>query len=87
MTTEVDTTHTKTVGITDQEKQTPNINILTLKEVAGLLRVNQSTVCRYAKSGVLKSYRIGNRRLFKATDVWSFFENQVDRECVFGKER
>jgi excisionase family DNA binding protein len=85
MTTEVDTADKKTVEVEDQEKQTPNI--LTLKEVAVLLRVNQSTVSRYAKSGVLKSYKIGNRRLFKETDVWSFFDNQVDRECVFGKER
>ena len=37
-------------------------------------------------SGELKSYMIGNRRLFKEPDVWTFFENQVDPGCVFGKE-
>ena len=64
-----------------------NINsILTVAEVAKLLRVHRSTISRYARSGELKSYVIGNRRLFKSEDVWAFFENQVARECVFGKE-
>ena len=63
-----------------------DIKILTLEEVAKLLRLHKSTVCRYAKTGKLRSYLIGNRRLFKSDDVWAFFENQVDRECVFGKE-
>jgi excisionase family DNA binding protein len=62
------------------------VKVLTVAEVAGLLRVHRSTISRYAKSGELKSYLIGNRRLFKSDDVWAFFENQVDRECVFGKE-
>lgn len=85
MSIDIDTRSKEAVHFDDRDKQTPKI--LTLKEVAVLLRVNQSTVSRYAKSGALKSYKIGNRRLFKETDVWSFFDNQVDRECVFGKER
>ena len=60
--------------------------ILTVSEVAELLRVHRSTVTRFATSGELKSHLIGNRRLFKEEDVWSFFENQVDRKYVFGKE-
>ena len=60
--------------------------ILTVQEVADILRVHRSTVTRYAMSGEIKSHLIGNRRLFKDSDVWSFFENQVDRGCVFGKE-
>ena len=63
-----------------------NIKILTVKEVADILRVHRSTVTRYAMSGELKSHLIGNRRLFKESDVWSFFENQADRRCVSGKE-
>ncbi len=63
-----------------------NENILTVKEVSELLRVHRSTVSRYAKSGELKSYQIGNRRLFKFIDVCSFFENQVALEYVSGKE-
>ncbi len=63
-----------------------NIRILTVQEVAELLRVHRSTVSRYAMSGQLRSYVIGNRRLFKEEDVWLFFDNQVDRKSVAGKE-
>jgi len=60
--------------------------ILTVQEVADILRVHPSTISRYAKSGELKSYLMGSRRLFKKDDVWVFFENQADRRYVFGKE-
>jgi len=63
-----------------------NDRILTLQEVAELLRVHPSTVSRFARAGALKSYVIGSRRLFKELDVWAFFENQADRGYVFGKE-
>jgi excisionase family DNA binding protein len=63
------------------------IKILTIQEVANLLRVHRSTVSRYAMSGELRSYLIGNRRLFKETDVQLFFENQVAlKSVVSGKE-
>ena len=72
----------------NQEVSSDHIDpqILTLDETASILRVHRSTVSRYAMSGELRSYLLGNRRLFKASDVWAFFENQVDRRCVFGKE-
>ena len=61
--------------------------ILTINEVAALFRVHRSTITRYAQSGQLKSYLIGNRRLFKETDVWAFFENQKsDQGCVLREE-
>jgi excisionase family DNA binding protein len=59
-----------------------NTRILTVKEVAEILRIHRSTVSRYAMSGELRSYVIGNRRLFKESDVWAFFDNQVDRIYV-----
>ena len=62
------------------------IKVLTVQEVAETLRVHRATVSRLAMSGDLKSYLIGNRRLFKEEDVWLFFENQVDRRYVLGKE-
>lgn len=67
-------------------KQFNQHRILTIKEVAQELRVHRSTVSRLAISGDLKSYLIGNRRLFKESDVWTFFENQVAQEYVSGKE-
>lgn len=60
-------------------KERPDKKILTIQEVANLLRVHRSTVSRYALSGELKSYCIGNRRLFRESDVWTFFDNQVVR--------
>jgi excisionase family DNA binding protein len=60
--------------------------ILTVREVAELLRVHWTTVSRYAQSGELRSYLIGSRRLFKESDVWMFFEKQVARECFLGEE-
>ena len=62
------------------------IKILTRDETAEILRVDVSTVSRYAKSGELRSYKLGTRRLFKYVDVLAFFENLVDREYVFGQE-
>jgi excisionase family DNA binding protein len=58
--------------------------ILTVQEVADTLRVHRTTIYRLAKSGELKSYVIGKRRLFKEEDVWAFFENRVAHECVLG---
>ena len=60
--------------------------IMTLGEVSELLRIHRSTISRYAKSGELRSYQIGSRRLFKSDDVWLFFENQVAPECVHQEE-
>ena len=63
-----------------------NTRILTVKEVAEILRIHRSTVSRYAMSGELRSYVIGNRRLFKEVDVWAFFENQADPGCVLQED-
>lgn len=59
----------------DNKEEHPRI--LTIQEVALILRVHRSTISRYAQAGLLKSYLIGNRRLFKDSDVWSFFDNQA----------
>ena len=70
----------------DFERELQGKPVMTLTEVAELLRVHRCTISRYAKSGELRSFRIGNRRLFKTEDVWSFFDNQVAPECVSGVE-
>lgn len=61
--------------------------ILTIDEVAEMLRVHRSTVSRFAQSGELVSYLVGTRRLFKESDVLSFFEKQkASAFVVSGKE-
>jgi excisionase family DNA binding protein len=67
-------------------RQSQTTRVLTVQEVAELLRVHKSTVSCFAKSGKLRSYCVDNRRLFKDSDVWAFFENQVAGEYVFGKK-
>jgi excisionase family DNA binding protein len=62
-----------------------SMNILTVQEVADLLRIHRSTVSRYAMSGELKSYRLGNRRLFKTRDVEAFFDNLLEDKSFASK--
>jgi excisionase family DNA binding protein len=71
-----------------KEKHESNqfISIITTQEVADFLRIHRSTVTRMAKSGEIKSYKVGNRRLFKYNDVLRFFDNQVDLQCISEKE-
>ena len=68
------------------QESSHTLKILTVNEVAEILRVHRSTISRYAMAGELKSYLIGNRRLFKESDVWAFFENQIEKGCVLRKE-
>ncbi len=58
--------------------------ILTLQEVANFLRVNRATVSRFARSGQLRSYKLGSRRLFKREDVRKFLEENIAWEYVSG---
>jgi len=38
--------------------------LLSKKEVAQLLGVTKQTVCNYTYNGLLKGYKIGNRKVF-----------------------
>ena len=51
--------------------------LLTLREVARLLRVHPNSVRRWADSGLIKSFRIGVRgdRRFMAEDIHSYLES------------
>ena len=57
-----------------------NINrILTTQEVADILKIHRTTVCRLAISGEIKSHLIGRSRRYYEDDVKAFFDNRVDR--------
>ena len=53
------------------------LEMLTVSEVAHLLRVHPNSIRRWANQGTLKVYRIGNRgdRRFNADDVARFLES------------
>ncbi|MCK4789015.1 MAG: helix-turn-helix domain-containing protein [Desulfobacteraceae bacterium] len=52
--------------------------ILTVNEVAHLLRVHPGTVRRWEKKGQLKSYRVGPKRgvIFIRRDIFKFLTNK-----------
>lgn len=60
--------------------------IMTLAEVSSHLRIHRTSVMRYVAEKTLKCHSLGNRRLFRRSDVELFFENQVAPESVFEKE-
>jgi len=50
--------------------------LLTIKEVACLLRVHRATVSRLIGAGALPHLAIGSRKLVLETDLLSFLENR-----------
>ena len=56
----------------------PNGAMLTVADVAHLLRVHVNTVRRWSNQGGLKAYRIGSRgdRRFRREDVTSFLSGR-----------
>ena len=66
----------KPVAIPD--RPAPNGAMLTVAEVALLLRVHVNTVRRWSNQGGLKAYRIGSRgdRRFRREDVGSFLSRR-----------
>jgi excisionase family DNA binding protein len=45
-------------------------DFMTRKEVAGLLRITLPTLHDWTKEGLIKSYKIGNRVLYKELEVY-----------------
>jgi len=59
--------------------------LLTVRDVARLLRVHNNTVRRWSDRGLLQSYRIGprNERRFKREDLVAFIS---DYKSMYGVE-
>jgi len=53
--------------------------IMNIAEAAEFLRVHRTTIQRVAKSGELRSYLLGSRRLLLKRDLLAFFEKKVAR--------
>ncbi|MDL2279796.1 helix-turn-helix domain-containing protein [Desulfovibrio sp. OttesenSCG-928-G11] len=50
--------------------------LLTLQEVADILRINRSSVSRLLKGGDLPYIRVGGRKLVERNDLHLFLENR-----------
>ena len=60
-------------------------NLLTLKEVSDILRINRSSVSRLIKGRMLSYISVGGRKLIDENDLRTFIDKQrvkCDKECV-----
>ena len=53
-------------------------DILTVKEVAEYLKVNERTVYRLALSGKLPAFRVGSSWRFRAAELKEWIEMQIN---------
>lgn len=60
-------------------KQLPNL--LSLKELAELIRVRTETIMRWEKKGIIKSIRKGanKKRFFTKEDILDFLKNGISK--------
>lgn len=54
-----------------------DLKLLTMDEVAEILRVHRATVSRLLASGTLSRIEIGSRKLVRESDLRAFIENQI----------
>jgi len=57
------------------ERPALHFKLLTLQEVAGILRVNRSSVSRLLKGGALAYVPVGGRKLVCESDLARFIDN------------
>jgi excisionase family DNA binding protein len=55
--------------------------VLTIKEVAQYLKVNERTIYRLAASGELPGFRVGNAWRFKQTDLAIWVAKQTQKSA------
>lgn len=69
------------------EEKEKTTGFLTAAEVARILRVDVSSVTRWAREGFLRSFRIGRQLRFKEPDVNDFiYSNNVSARGKNGKQ-
>lgn len=59
----------------------PNSEILTVQEVADLLKISTTTVYLWAKIGLLKKYKIGRLIRFKKAEVVRSLKAEEGRDA------
>jgi excisionase family DNA binding protein len=58
--------------------QPRNPELLTTKEVAGILKISKQSVCKMAQTERLKSVRIGNLLRFNRNDINEYLQGGGD---------
>ncbi|WP_207264893.1 helix-turn-helix domain-containing protein [Desulfovibrio sp. Huiquan2017] len=53
-----------------------SLNLFTIKEVAGVLRVHRATVSRLITAGALPHLAVGSRKLVLKKDLLAFIDNR-----------
>ena len=65
----------ESLQVKNDQQETPKVKepseYLTRKEVARFLKITLPTLHEWSKRGLLQSYRIGNRILYKAAEIQS----------------
>ena len=61
--------------------------VLTLAEVAAMLRVPKSTVYKLAQNGTVPAFKIGKHWRFLLRDIQTWLESHGSIEIVSGDER
>ena len=64
----------------------PEPDVLTLREVAALLRVAEKTAYTLAQTGDLPAFKVGGQWRFRRTDIDSWIEAQTHRPTVSSKD-
>ena len=65
----------------------PETQVLTLAEVAALLRVPKSTVYKLAQNGIVPAFKVGKHWRFLLRDIQAWLESHGSIEIVSGDER
>jgi excisionase family DNA binding protein len=63
-----------------------NDEILTIKQVAGYLKVNERTIYRLAASAELPAFKVGNSWRFKRSDLEAWIKAQKGEKRGVGND-
>ena len=66
----------------------PNDEIMTVKELAGYLKIAEKTAYRFASEGKVPGFRVGNSWRFKKTEIDEWIKRQSEKNRTEqGKEK
>jgi excisionase family DNA binding protein len=63
----------------DEDVRSMNFDIMTMKEVAEYLKINEKTAYRLASEGKLPGFKVGGSWRFKRSEVVAWIETQTEQ--------